>query len=81
MALEALGVLVLLGMLAGFVLFLVALIDLIRRPADAWKASGQSQLIWALIVIFVGVIGPVLYLLIARPQLEKASGLTPNPAG
>ena len=58
-------------MLAALVLFVIALVDLVRRPAAAWEASGQNQLIWALIVIFVGFIGPVMYLAIARPALES----------
>jgi hypothetical protein len=60
-------------MIAGLVLLIVALVDLGRRPADVWAASGHNQIVWALIVIFVGFIGPVLYLLIARPALEAAA--------
>ena len=67
------GFLVGLVMLAGLVRLVVALVDLARRPAEQWAASGHSQLVWALIVIFVGFIGPVLYLLIARPALDAAT--------
>ena len=67
------GVLVALMMLAGVVLFVVALVDLVRRPADEWASSGQNQLVWALIVVFVGFFGPLLYLVIARPALEGAA--------
>ena len=59
--------------LATLALFLVALIDLVKRPESVWKESGQSQLVWALIVIFIGFFGPVLYLIIARPALEAAA--------
>ncbi len=61
-------------MLAGLVLLVMALVDLVKRPAEAWAQSGQNQLVWALIVILVGFIGPLLYLLIARPALETATG-------
>lgn len=54
-------------------LLILALVDLSRRPASAWEASGQNQLVWALVVIFVGFIGPVLYLLIARPALDAVA--------
>ena len=69
------GVVGLVGLvgLATFGLLVLALIDLVKRPADVWEESGQSQLVWALVVIFVGFIGPVLYLLIARPALEAAA--------
>ncbi|MGB5169155.1 MAG: PLD nuclease N-terminal domain-containing protein, partial [Acidimicrobiia bacterium] len=36
----------------------------------------HNQLVWALIVIFVGFIGPLLYLLIARPALDAAAAPT-----
>ena len=66
------GVVVALMMLAGVVLFVVALVDLVRRPADEWASSSQNQLVWALIVVFVGFFGPLLYLVIARPALNAA---------
>ena len=73
---EALFVLVMLGTL---VLLVAALVDLVRRPAKVWEEAGHNQLVWALVVIFVGLIGPVLYLAIARPALEAAA--RPKPAG
>lgn len=66
------GFLALLVMLAGVVLLIVALVDLVKRPAAAWEASGQNQLVWALVVILVGFIGPILYLVIAKPALDRA---------
>ena len=73
MAIGLLGVLVVLGMLATFGLLVLALVDLAKRPAHVWQESGHNQLVWALVVIFVGFIGPVLYLVVARPALEAAS--------
>ena len=60
-------------MLAGLVLLIVALVDLVRRPTEEWAPSGHNQLVWALVVVFVGFIGPMLYLLIARPALDAAA--------
>ena len=65
--------LVLLVALAGLVLLVMALVDLAGRPAEVWARSGQNQLVWALIVLLVGFVGPLLYLLIARPALETAT--------
>ena len=73
MFLGGVGFLVVLVMLAGLVLLVMALVDLVRRPTEQWAASGHNQLVWALIVIFVGFIGPLLYLLIARPALDAAT--------
>ena len=44
--------LVVLVTLAGLVLLVMALVDLVRRPAEQWTTSGHNQLVWALIVIF-----------------------------
>lgn len=60
-------------MLATLGLLVLALVDLVKRPAEVWKGSGHNQLVWALVVIFVGFIGPVLYLAVARPALEAAA--------
>ena len=73
MFLGGLEVVVGLVALATVGLLVFAFIDLVKRPADVWKESGHSQLVWALVVIFVGFIGPVLYLLVARPALEAAA--------
>lgn len=73
MELGVLAAFVLLFSLAGLGLLLVALVDLVKRPADAWARSGHNQIVWALIVVFVWFVGPVLYLLIARSALESSS--------
>lgn len=67
------GALVGLAGLAGLVVLVMALVDLVRRPSEVWELSGHNQIVWALIVVFVGIVGPVLYLLIARPALDAAA--------
>jgi hypothetical protein len=59
--------------LVGPVLAIIALIDLLRRPASAWTRSGENQTVWALVVIFLAFIGPILYLTIARSKLNSAT--------
>lgn len=54
-----------------------ALIDLLRRPASDWSDSGQDRIVWALVVVLVGVIGPVLYLTLGRSMLNAAQS-NPN---
>lgn len=56
-----------------FLLMVIALVDLLRRPVEAWEAAREDRLIWLLVVIFVGLVGPVLYLTIARSKLEAAA--------
>ena len=70
MEVGVLAAFMLLVSLVGLGLLLVALVDLVKRPADAWVRSGQNQIVWALVVVFLGFVGPVLYLLIARPALD-----------
>ena len=73
MFIGGIGMLVILVGLATIGLLVLALVDLMKRPAAVWEEAGHNQLIWALVVIFVGFIGPVLYLIVARPVLEAAA--------
>lgn len=59
-------VIMLFGILIAFVIPLAllvwALVDLLKNP----YLRDVDRLIWALVIIFVGVIGPILYLTIGR---------------
>ena len=47
-------------------LLAVALFDLYRRP----KVTGGNKVIWLLVILFIGTIGPIVYLIFGR----KAGG-------
>ena len=49
--------------LAVLILTLWALIDAIKGEFE-----GNMKLVWILVIIFLGVIGPILYLAIGRDQ-------------
>ncbi|HEY9355419.1 MAG TPA: PLD nuclease N-terminal domain-containing protein [Arthrobacter sp.] len=70
------GVLVALGILAvaALVLDAIALIDLYRRPAGLIVFG--KKWIWLVLILFLNVLGPVLYLLTGR----KADSPTETPA-
>ena len=70
MALTSVFVLFLLVSLAFFVWWLVMLIEALRIPAARWNAAGQSQLLYVLLMVFLGVIGTLDYVLVPRPQLR-----------
>jgi hypothetical protein len=70
------GLFLLIG-LGLFAFHIWAIVDVVRTPTGVWEAAQQSQVLWAVLVIFLSVIGPVLYLLIARPQLQAAGGQGP----
>lgn len=55
-----------------FVLFLVALILCLRYRDPDWAALGQAQLVWIVVVVFVPCLGPILFLVMARPRLKAA---------
>lgn len=69
---------VILFVLAGPVLALVALIDLLRRPTADWTNAGQDRLVWALVVVFVGIVGPILYLTLGRSKLNASTSTEPQ---
>lgn len=50
----------------------LAIGDIVRTPTDTWAESRQNQALWTLIVLIVPIIGPILYLIIARPRLNDA---------
>ena len=43
-------------------LMIFALVDLIKRE----KVKGGNKVIWGLLVVFVGIIGPIVYLIVGR---------------
>jgi hypothetical protein len=67
-----LGILVFLMALPLFVFHIWALIDVLRTPQSVWATAGQNQVLWGIVVLFLSLIGPILYLVIARPQLLAA---------
>ncbi|MDH3684053.1 MAG: PLDc N-terminal domain-containing protein [Acidimicrobiia bacterium] len=62
------------------VLLMVALVDLARHPRIAWDATGQNQAAWFFVVTLIGFIGPMLYLLMARPRLLAAPPRANHPS-
>lgn len=54
---DAILLVLLLGAVLPLVLFTVALVDLLRRP----RLDGFTRIVWVLVLIFVPVLGPVLW--------------------
>jgi hypothetical protein len=48
-----------------FGLMIAALIDLER---DERRVRGGSKLVWALVIVFVNVVGPILYFVAGREE-------------
>jgi len=70
----AFGVFSLLALLAIplFIFHIWALIDVLRTPASVWEQVGENQILWGVVVLFLSVLGPILYVMIARPKLVAA---------
>ena len=59
----------------GFVLFLWALIDVIRRNF----ANPNDKILWIVMILVIGILGPILYLIIGRKKGTLPDG-TSTPA-
>lgn len=53
--------------LAGFILWIWALVDALRVPDDSQFKSG-SKVIWVLVILLANLAGAVIYLVIGRPD-------------
>ena len=49
------------------VLFLLALDDVVRRTFP----DGSTKIVWALVILFVPLLGPILYLCVGKKQGER----------
>jgi len=70
---EILILLLLIGGLAGFVIWLWLLIDAVKTPASTWDAAGQNQLLHILLMVCLGIIGSLIYYFVARPALKAVA--------
>jgi hypothetical protein len=64
------GVALPLIVLAITVWWLLMLVQALRTPDSAWAAAGQSKILYVLLMIFLGWLGALLYVFIARPALR-----------
>jgi uncharacterized membrane protein YhaH (DUF805 family) len=55
---------VLFAIVVPLALFVVALIDMVKRQFH----DGVTKIIWAFVVLFVPLLGPILYLVVGRKQ-------------
>ena len=61
-----------------FVVWIWALVDCIQVPDDSMYQSG-TKLIWVLVIVFLSLIGAILYFAIGRPVSGGRSTEPPGP--
>lgn len=71
---------------ASLVLFVVALVDVVRRPDWQWKLAGQEKILWIILLCLVNVFGivPLIYWFSIRKKLvavEAAAASGQYPSG
>ena len=54
-------------------LWVWSLVDALVIPDLQWTAAGQSKLLWVLLIVFLGLLGSLLYVVLARPSLGRAA--------
>lgn len=59
--------------LACGVIWLVYLIDAVKRPDLEWVQADQSKVVYVLLMVFLGLLGTIIYVLAARPALQRAA--------
>jgi hypothetical protein len=67
--------------IASLVVWIWALVDAIQVPDDSMYRAG-TKLVWVLVIVFLQVIGAVIYFAIGRPAMRAAtprSGELPPP--
>lgn len=56
-----------------FALAVLALFDSATFAPAAWTATSQNRLLWTAVIVFALVLGPLLYLTVARKKLVAAT--------
>jgi phospholipase D-like protein len=74
---EAMFGIFLLFFIANIVLVIWALIDAIKVPDDSMFKAG-NKLIWVLVIVFTGLIGAIIYLVVGRPEPGKQAAGRPS---
>lgn len=68
--------------LVGAVYWIVAIIEVAQTPGWQFNAVGSDKTVWLLIVVFLGIIGALIWLFAKRSAVQAAArSIPPPPAG
>jgi len=80
---EAFGVLFFLAFfglwIAGFVYWIVALVEVVRIPDQQFRAAGTDKTVWVLVVVLTQIIGALIWRFAKRNDVLAAAGRIPAP--
>jgi uncharacterized membrane protein len=68
------SVIIILGLaLAAFIVWVWALVDVVKVPDDSIFRAG-NKLIWVLVIVLTGVVGAIIYVVVGRPSPGGRAG-------
>ena len=64
--------------IAAFVVWVWAIVDVVKVPDDSMFKAG-NKLVWVLVIVITGVLGAIIYLVVGRPAAgSRPGGLPPS---
>lgn len=63
------GLILIIPALALLAVFIWALVVILSTPSETWEAAGLNQWMWLGVVVFLPLIGSVLFVALARQRL------------
>lgn len=61
--------------LIPFVWWLLCLIQAVKVPDSQWAAADQNKIVYVLLMVLLGLIGTIIYVIVARPALRRVGAL------
>ena len=58
-----------------FIIWIRFLIEAVKVPDAEWELAGQNKLLFVLLMVFLGLIGTLIYALVARRAIRQTGGL------
>jgi len=65
--------------IGALVFWIVAIVEVAKTPDWQFRAVGSEKLVWLLIVIFLGIIGALVWWFAKRSEVLAATGRIPAP--
>ena len=66
--------------IAGFVFWILKLVEVVRIPDHQYVAAGTEKVTWVLVVVLAQIIGALIWHFAKRNEVLGAAGRLPGPA-